>query len=47
MINKLNPKIVIPVHYGTFEHYKEPVKAIRDIGDDRINIINVGDTIEL
>ncbi|RLD58084.1 MAG: hypothetical protein DRJ05_08640 [Bacteroidetes bacterium] len=47
MINKLNPKIVVPVHYGTFEHYKEPVKAIRDIGDERINIINVGDTIEL
>ncbi len=29
MISKLNPEIVIPVHYGTFEHYKEPVKKIK------------------
>jgi L-ascorbate metabolism protein UlaG (beta-lactamase superfamily) len=28
MISKLNPEIVIPVHYGTFEHYKEPVDNI-------------------
>jgi L-ascorbate metabolism protein UlaG (beta-lactamase superfamily) len=42
MIAALNPKIVIPVHYGTFEHYKEPVEKIREINDDRINIIQVG-----
>ncbi len=29
MISKLNPEIVIPVHYGTFEHYKEPVENIK------------------
>jgi len=42
MITKLNPDIVIPVHYGTFEHYKEPVEKIREIGDKQIRIVAVG-----
>jgi len=42
MIAKLNPKIVIPVHYGTFEHYVEPLKKIKEIGDERIRIVAVG-----
>jgi len=42
MISKLNPKIVIPVHYGAFEHYVEPVERIREIGDKRIFIVEVG-----
>lgn len=42
MIAKLNPKIVIPVHYGTFEHYKEPVEKIREIADERVRIVAVG-----
>ena len=42
MIAKLNPKIVIPVHYGTFEHYNEPVEKIKEIGDERIRIVAVG-----
>ncbi len=42
MISKLNPKIVIPVHYGTFEHYKEPVKVIKNIDDERIKFVEVG-----
>lgn len=42
MIEKLNPKLVIPVHYGTFEHYVEPVEKIREIGDERIKIVAVG-----
>jgi N-acyl-phosphatidylethanolamine-hydrolysing phospholipase D len=47
MISKLNPKIVVPVHYGTFEHYKEPVEKIQDINDERIKIVEVGSITEL
>ncbi len=42
MITKLNPELVIPVHYGTFEHYKEPVAKIQEINDNRIKIVEVG-----
>ncbi len=42
MIYKLNPKIIIPVHYGTFEHYKEPVEVIKNIRDKRIKIVEIG-----
>ena len=47
MISKLNPEIVIPVHYGTFEHYKEPVENIKEINDERIKIVKVGSKTEL
>jgi N-acyl-phosphatidylethanolamine-hydrolysing phospholipase D len=47
IISKLNPKIVIPVHYGTFEHYKEPVKNIKEINDERIKIVNIGTKTKL
>lgn len=47
MISKLNPKIVIPVHYGTFEHYKEPLENIRKINDKRIKIVEVGSKTEI
>ncbi len=47
MISKLNPKIVIPVHYGTFEHYKEPIENIKEINDERIKIVEVGSKTEL
>ncbi len=47
MIFKLNPKVVIPVHYGTFEHYKEPVECIEKINDNRIKIIKTGETYEI
>ena len=47
IIAKLNPKIVIPVHYGTFEHYKEPVEVIQEIGDQRIKLVGVGSRTKL
>lgn len=47
MISKLNPEIVVPVHYGTFEHYKEPVKDIKEINDERIKLVEVGSKTEL
>ena len=42
MIAKLSPEMVVPVHYGTFEHYKEPVQNIRELHDKRIKIVGVG-----
>lgn len=45
MMGKLNPTRVIPVHYGTFEHYIEPVGKIKALHDDRIYFISVGNTI--
>jgi len=42
LISRLNPNIVIPVHYGTFEHYKEPVSKIQELNDNRIKIVQVG-----
>ena len=47
MISELNPEIVIPVHYETFEHYKEPVKKIKEINDERIKLVEVGSKTEL
>lgn len=47
MISKLNPKIVIPVHYGTFRHYIEPVEKVKEINDERIKIVNVGTKTKL
>ena len=41
-ISKLNPSIVIPIHYGTFEHYHEPVEKIEALHDARIKIVAVG-----
>ena len=42
MIAELNPAMVIPVHYGAFEHYKEPVENIQQINDEGIKIVEVG-----
>ena len=42
MMDELDPEVVIPVHYGTFEHYKEPAERIAEINDQRINMVEVG-----
>ena len=47
IINKLHPKIVIPVHYGTFSHYNEPIGKIKEIGDNRIRFVKVGEKINI
>ena len=47
MISKLNPNCVIPVHYGTFEHYIEPVENIKKLNDSRITIVEVGSKTEV
>lgn len=46
-ISQLNPKVVIPVHYGTFEHYKEPIERIQEINDERIKFVEVGGKISM
>ena len=43
MTEELNPKLVVPVHFGAFEHYIEPVEAIKNLGDDKIKILAPGD----
>jgi L-ascorbate metabolism protein UlaG (beta-lactamase superfamily) len=45
MIAKLNPTTVIPVHYGTFEHYKEPLEKIMNIKEDRIKFVKIGESV--
>lgn len=47
MIAMLHPKAVIPVHYGTFEHYKEPVEKIKNINDDRIILVKTGERVRV
>ncbi len=44
LIGQLRPKQVIPVHFGTFSHYHEPVEAIRQLRDARIQILSLGTT---
>jgi len=47
MIRELQPKVVIPVHFGTFEHYKEPVSKIKALNDERIKLVEVGSKLTL
>lgn len=47
LILQLNPKAVIPVHFGTFEHYKEPIERIKEINDERIKFVEVGSSLKL
>ena len=47
MISKLQPKLIIPVHYGTFEHYVEPVEKIKKINDKKIVFVKVGQSLKL
>ncbi len=46
MIAELDPKKVIPVHYGTFSHYVEPKESIVEINDNRIEFVEVGGSVE-
>jgi len=47
VIALLQPKYVIPVHFGTFEHYVEPVSEIEKLKDVRINFLKPGMRIKL
>jgi L-ascorbate metabolism protein UlaG (beta-lactamase superfamily) len=47
MMSTLNPKYVLPIHYGTFEHYIEPVSEIEKLKNDHIKLVKTGDSILL
>lgn len=42
LIDELNPKTVIPVHYGTFKHYIEPVDTIKSLNDSSFIFVKPG-----
>jgi len=44
---KLHPKILIPVHWGTFTHYYEIITPESLVKYDNIKIVNVGERINL
>jgi L-ascorbate metabolism protein UlaG (beta-lactamase superfamily) len=44
LIAKLNPGTVIPVHYGTFEHYHEPIEKLKELHDKRMQLLQPGDS---
>ena len=47
LVDYLNPGLVIPVHYGTFKHYVEPVERIIKIDDPRIIIVPEGNSVNI
>ena len=42
----IRPEITIPTHFGTFEHYAEPVSKIEKLRDKTIRILKPGETFE-
>jgi L-ascorbate metabolism protein UlaG (beta-lactamase superfamily) len=44
---ELNPKIIIPVHWGTFSHYHEMITRESFNEYDNIELLNAGDSINL
>jgi len=44
-IEELQPDLVVPVHFGTFQHYREPIGEVLKLKDDRIHILEPGDKV--
>ncbi len=42
-IKIINPEIILPVHFGTFSHYNEPIKKVEKLNNNKIHIIKVGE----
>ena len=42
-IDKLNPSLTLPVHFGTFSHYNEPISETEKLNNDSIVILNAGE----
>jgi L-ascorbate metabolism protein UlaG (beta-lactamase superfamily) len=42
-MEELQPHMVIPVHFGTFRHYREPIGEVLKLKDGRIHILKPGD----
>ena len=47
MILKTNPKLIIPVHFGTFEHYNESIDKILDLNNPKIKILQVWEQLNI
>lgn len=47
LIAKMNPDIVIPVHFEAYSHYNESIKATASLKDNRIKILNPGEKVTL
>jgi len=50
MLNKfqkiIKPKITLPVHFGTFSHYNEPISETEKLNDETIIILKAGELFE-
>lgn len=44
MVDMLQPKLCIPVHFGTFEHYVEPISEVEKLQHENIVILEPGQT---
>ena len=47
LIQMVRPAVTIPVHFGTFEHYVEPLRALEDLRDPTIRILHRGHAHEI
>lgn len=47
MALQLKPKHIVPVHFGTFEHYNEPISEIKKYNIQNLSILKVGDEKDL
>lgn len=51
MFSKMNSKVMIPIHYDTFilslEDREEILETLKDIGDKRIKLIEIGQTVDI
>jgi L-ascorbate metabolism protein UlaG (beta-lactamase superfamily) len=45
MKNILKPEITIPVHFGTFSHYSEPISVVEKWNDPSVKILKPGEEI--
>ncbi|MCK4365587.1 MAG: MBL fold metallo-hydrolase [Thermoplasmatales archaeon] len=43
----INPEITIPVHFGTFSHYCEPISKVDQWNDPSIKILSPGENITI
>jgi len=47
MKNIIDPEVTVPVHFGTFSHYTEPISEVEKWNDNSIKILNPGENIVL
>jgi L-ascorbate metabolism protein UlaG (beta-lactamase superfamily) len=44
---RLEPQVTIPVHFGTFEHYVEPIEKVEAWHDGTVRILAPGQQCQL